>query len=168
MKNNLILILIILFPLLLVAQTNDCNCCSIKQKAFDFWVGTWQVTNVDGTPAGLNSIVKEEEGCVLRENWTSANASFTGTSLNFYNQNTKQWEQLWIDNSGNHLKLKGNRKDNQMVLSSEEFTHADGQKYVNRITWTINDDGTVRQLWETLQNKIVKQVVFDGLYRRTK
>ena len=38
---------------------------------------------------------------------------------------------------------------------------------LNRITWTPNKDGTVRQLWEasTDQGK-TWQVAFDGLYRR--
>ncbi|WP_343485674.1 hypothetical protein [Allomuricauda sp. d1] len=155
-----------LLPLMLMAQNTACKCCTDTHKAFDFWVGSWVVTNADGSPAGNNTIVKEEGGCVLRENWTSASAGFTGTSLNFYNQQSNQWEQLWIDNSGNHLKLKGNRTGDQMILSSDEFTHTDGESYINRITWTHNQDGTVNQLWEVLQNNEVKQVLFNGLYRR--
>jgi len=61
---------------------------------------------------------------------------------------TEQWEQFWIDNSGNHLKFKENRIGNQMILSSDEFEHTDGKLYVNRITWTSNPNGTVRQYWE--------------------
>lgn len=156
------------FPLIVIAQTTDCPCCSPEHAAFDFWVGTWQVSNPDGSPAGTNSITKEEDGCVLREHWTSANAGFSGTSLNFYNKSSGHWEQLWIDNSGNHLKLKGNREGNQMILSSDEFVHTDGNKSINRITWTLNEDGTVNQLWELLQGGEVKQVLFNGLYRRTK
>lgn len=53
-----------------------------------------------------------------------------------------------------------------MVLSSDEFVHTDGQKYVNQITWTLNDTGTVNQLWQVLQKNEVKQVVFNGLYTR--
>ncbi|UJH66758.1 hypothetical protein [Allomuricauda sp. SCSIO 65647] len=148
------------------SQTADCNCCSEAQQAFDFWVGEWIVTNADGTPAGKNSIVKEENGCVLRENWTSEKSGFTGTSLNFYNAPEKQWEQLWIDNTGNHLKLIGNRVDNRMVMTSVELKRPDGQKYRNRITWTLNKDGSVRQLWEVLKGDEVTSVAFDGLYKK--
>ncbi len=148
------------------SQTTDCNCCSEAQLAFDFWVGEWNVTNADGTPAGKNSIVKEENGCVLRENWTSAKSGFTGTSLNFYNALEKQWEQLWVDNTGNYLKLAGNRVDNRMVMTSVELTRSDGQKYRNRITWTLNKNESVSQLWEVLEGDQVTSVVFEGLYKK--
>jgi len=148
------------------AQEESCACCTENHKAFDFWVGTWQVTNPDGSPAGNNTIVKSESDCVIRENWTSAQAGYTGTSTNFYNQVTGQWEQLWIDNSGDHLKLKGNRVGNQMILISDEFENAKGALNRNRLTWTKNKDGTVRQLWEILEEEKVVSIAFDGLYKR--
>ncbi|MGB5819465.1 MAG: hypothetical protein WBG90_08250 [Saonia sp.] len=160
-------LIILLIGYTLEAQS-ACACCTENHKAFDFWIGTWDVTNADGTAAGKNSIEKVQDSCLLRENWTSAKGKFTGSSTNFYNLETKQWEQLWIDNSGAHLKLKGNRTGNQMILSSDKFTHTDGEVYVNRITWTLNADGTVRQLWEVLQDDKVISVAFDGLYRKIK
>ena len=150
-----------------MAQEDICPCCTEEHQAFDFWIGTWKVTNADGTEAGRNTIEKVEDDCVLKEYWVSAKGNFTGTSMNFYNLKTKQWEQLWVDNSGTHLKLKGNRKENQMILFSDEFTHTDGQKYTNRITWTLNNNGSVRQLWEVLQDDKVINVAFDGLYTMT-
>jgi len=148
------------------AQDESCACCSENHKAFDFWVGTWQVTNPDGSLAGSNTIVKSESDCVIRENWTSAKAGYTGTSTNFYNRITGQWEQLWIDNSGDHLKLKGNRVGNQMILISDEFENANGKLNRNRITWTKNEDGTIRQLWEILEGEKEVSIAFDGLYMR--
>ncbi len=159
-------LLLFLMPLFMYSQNSNCNCCTEDYGAFDFWIGNWEVTNANGSPAGKNSITKEEGNCVLRENWTSANGGFTGTSLNYFNQRTNEWEQLWVDNSGNALKLKGNRTGNKMILSSDEFTHTDGENYRNRITWTLNDDGSVRQLWEVMQGNEVKNVLFDGLYKR--
>ena len=159
----LVILLSVIVPYVSFAQT-ACNCCSADQTAFDFWVGEWQVTDANGKEAGFNSIVKEESGCVVKENWTSAKSGFTGTSYNFYNQKSGQWEQLWIDNTGNHLKLKGNKVGDQMILSSDEFEHTDGKYYVNRITWTANENGTVRQLWEVLQDGKVVNTVFDGTY----
>ncbi|NNE77030.1 MAG: hypothetical protein HKN31_08155 [Pricia sp.] len=151
---------------ILSAQDDSCACCSDNHKAFDFWVGTWNVTNPDGSLAGTNTIEKIENGCVIRENWVGANGEFSGTSINYFNLKTNQWEQLWVDNSGTHLKLKGNRTGNQMVLSSDESTNADGKDYINRITWTLHDDGSVRQLWEVLQEGQVTNIAFDGLYRK--
>ncbi|MDX1315011.1 MAG: hypothetical protein R3356_05865, partial [Eudoraea sp.] len=147
-------------------QKKPCACCTEEHKAFDFWEGDWEVYLPDGSVAGHNTITKIQDKCALEENWTSAKGGFTGTSFNFYNQTSGKWEQLWIDNAGTQLKLYGNRKGNQMVLASEPFKGQDGDMYVNRITWTANDDGTVRQHWEILKGDTVVQVAFDGLYKK--
>ncbi len=146
------------------AQNTPCACCNENARAFDFWLGEWQVT-ANGKLAGHNSIDKVQDECVLRENWTSTSPGYTGTSYNFYNNKKKQWQQLWIDNQGGSLELSGQRIGRQMILSSEKFKNDKGQEAQHRITWTHNEDDTVRQLWETTTDGNVK-VVFDGLYTR--
>lgn len=151
----------------LIAQENsDCNCCSEAYHQFDFWLGKWEVKLADGSVAGENRIEITQGGCALRESWTSAREGFTGTSLNFYNPATGLWEQVWVDNSGTVLKLKGGRKGNQMILSSEALPGPDGREGVNRITWTLLEDGRVRQLWELIQGGNQPRVIFDGYYRK--
>lgn len=149
------------------AQSNSCICCSDKHSEFDFWIGFWDVTKPDGSLAGTNVIDKIQDNCILRENWTSTVGNFTGTSNNFYNKQTKQWEQIWLDNQGGILHLKGNRKDNQMILQSDEQKNSKGEPFFNRITWTLNDDGSVRQYWEIITNSKDVSVAFDGLYKKT-
>ncbi|WP_411031370.1 hypothetical protein [Spongiimicrobium sp. 3-5] len=167
MKNRYFMALAIIWcSYSLVAQDTPCACCTDNHREFDFWVGTWEVTAPDGTLAGKNTIEIIQDGCVLKENWTSATGKSTGVSTNFFNSQTEQWEQLWLDNSGSYLKLQGSRAGNQMMLSSETFTHTDGKQYTNRITWTANEDGTVRQMWEVLQEGEVVSVAFDGLYKK--
>lgn len=144
----------------------ECRCCDASYRAFDFWLGKWEVRLADGSPAGVNEITKEQGGCILREQWKSAKGGVTGTSLNFYNSSIDQWEQIWVDSSGNVLKLKGGPEGNQMRLASEPFKNAEGKLVVNRITWTPNPDGSVRQHWEVLEDGKVSQVLFDGYYRK--
>jgi hypothetical protein len=160
------LALICFMSLSLNAQTNNCISCTEDHQAFDFWIGTWTVTNPDGTLAGKNIIMKIKNNCILQENWTSASLGYTGTSNNFYNAKTKQWEQIWIDNLGGSLHLKGNKKGNQMILQSDEAKNKDGQPFYHRITWTHNKDGSVRQYWETITNGKDITVAFDGLYKK--
>ena len=148
-------------------QSNDCQCCTIDYANFDFWMGSWVVENSSGEKLGNNTIEKLEGGCLLQENWVSNDGKSTGTSVNFYNSTTQEWEQLWVDNTGSHLKLSGNREGSKMILSSELFLHKNGNQYINRITWTDNENGTVRQLWELLsvEEKVIF-VLFDGIYRK--
>lgn len=148
------------------SQNTTCKCCTENYKAFDFWLGTWTVYKPDGSLAGTNTIDKIQDSCVVRENWKSAKGNYTGTSSNFYNAQTGEWEQIWIDNQGGSLHLKGHRVGNQMILKSDTLKGNDGVPFYHQITWTKNADGTVRQYWETFKNKDTI-VAFDGLYKKT-
>ena len=163
------LILAILFILGnsdVLAQTGD-KCSASAYRAFDFWIGEWQVTGPDGQLAGRNLIEKIHDGCALRENWSSATSSFTGTSLNFYNQRLKQWHQTWVDNQGGSLDLNGTGDGSTMTLASQVALDAQGREVKHTITWTKNKDGSVRQLWETSTNGEIS-TAFDGLYTKIK
>ena len=44
---------------------------------------------------------------------------------------------------------------------------ADNKETLNRITWTANDDGTVRQVWASSEDDGQNwRTLFDGLYTR--
>ena len=163
---------ILLTILPLQAQEEDapagaCTCCTENHHTFDFWVGAWEVLTPQGDLAGTNRIEKREGNCVLQEHWVGTSGD-TGTSLTYYNASTGQWEQLWTDSSGLILKLAGGGHDGQMVLSSQPFRDADGQARVHRITWTLQNDGSVRQLWELLEGGAEVKTLFDGIYRPLK
>jgi len=165
MKKYLVIFVLFFGILQVFGQNKTCPCCTKIHSEFDFWIGTWEVTNPNGTKAGTNTLTKVEGKCVLKENWVSVTPGYTGTSNSFYNLKTKQWEQLWIDNQGASLHLKGSKIGNQMLLKTEKEANKAGQLFFHRVTWTDNEDGTVRQLWETVTNENVT-VVFDGLYKR--
>jgi len=171
MKKQICLIVFYCFVFYGFSQEveKDCACCTDNHRSFDFWLGSWEVYNPDGNQAGSNLIETVQDACVIRENWTSANGDNTGTSYNFYNAQKNRWEQLWIDNNGQSLHLTGGVQEGSMVLSSAETLNREGEKIVNKITWTPNKDGTVRQFWEVHKIKEDKwTVVFDGLYKKVK
>lgn len=132
------------------AQENNCVCCTDKHGEFSFWEGEWEVSLPNGNKAGTNTLRFIQNKCVLEENWISATPGYTGTSHSFYNASKKQWEQIWIDNQGASLHLKGNKKGNQMILLTDAALNKDGDSFVNRVTWTDNKDGTVKQFWEII------------------
>lgn len=163
--RHTILALLVGLTITFSAAQQACNCCTENHEAFDFWIGSWTVTNPDGSLAGFSSITKIENNCIIDEHWKSASPGYTGTSHNFYNSKLKRWEQLWLDNQGGYLKLYGNRTENQMILTSDIENTQKGSVY-HRITWTANEDGTVSQLWETITNETEISVAFNGLYTK--
>ncbi|MEL6988543.1 MAG: hypothetical protein AAGK97_12025 [Bacteroidota bacterium] len=170
MKTFLALVISTILSVNLFSQSSSpkCNCCSEQQRQFDFWLGEWETYTGDKL-AGKNSITLIQDSCILVENWTSSNGTYTGTSYNFYDLQLKQWRQLWIDNNGNHIESKGAYKDGAMVLKSAPTMNPQGKLVINKITWFKNEDGTVRQLWEVSNDKEASwKPVFDGLYKKTK
>ena len=166
MKHKSLTLVFTFFIVFAFSQNNTCKCCTANHAQFDFWEGEWAVTNADGSKAGTNSITKIQGGCILQENWKSNTPGYTGTSNNFYNSKTKQWEQIWIDNQGGSLHLKGNRKGNQMIMRTDDQVNKEGNTFYHQITWTKNENGTVRQLWETFTKGKPVVIAFDGTYRR--
>ena len=53
-----------------------------------------------------------------------------------------------------------------MILKPEESINKNGEPFYNRISWNLNKDGSVRQLWETITNNKDITIVFDGLYKK--
>jgi hypothetical protein len=135
-----------------------------ESHQFDFWSGEWHVTTPDGKAAGESRIQPIAGSRALLENWEGAEGS-VGKSLNVYNAAKKQWQQFWVDNSGGVLELAGGLVGGNMVLSGPT-KRANGTTLLNRITWTPNADGSVRQLWEqSTDDGKSWQIAFDGLYR---
>ena len=156
----------LLLPVLLCASLAPAQNNHPVNHDFDFWVGDWQVTNqANGKLAGHNRIELKHGGRVLVENYTTPGA-YTGMSLNGYDEVAKRWHQCWMDSGGGVLDLYGGLVEGKMVLTGETVQTGGGRQ-LERITWTPNADGSVRQHWEqsTDAGKTWTNA-FDGLYRR--
>ncbi|MDM4766566.1 hypothetical protein [Pelomonas sp. SE-A7] len=139
-------------------------CDSSAHRAFDFWLGEWNVHTPDGKLAGTNRIVSEYNGCVLHERYDTGRG-YSGESLNTYDAGRKVWHQTWVDTTGTLLLLEGGLRNGSMVLEGQT-TGADAKLTRHRITWTPNSDGSVRQLWESSEGNGPWSVAFDGRYSR--
>jgi len=151
----------------LLAQ-KDCPCCSKDDRAFDFWIGHWIVKDTAGKVVGENTISAIEDGCALQEKWKGKSGS-TGTSLNYYDKTDSTWNQVWADNSGGILRLKGNWKNGAMIMLSEIQNSQSHGNFLNRVTWTPVDNGTVIQNWDLVNaNEETIKTVFYGVYHKRK
>ena len=140
-----------------------------ESRQFDFWLGEWEVTAPDGKPQGTNRIEAIAGGAGLLENWTGNPLADggTGKSLNAFNQSRHVWQQFWVGSGGGILELTGQLVKGEMVLEGSHLVA--GRSLSERITWTPNADGTVRQHWEQSTDQGgTWSTVFDGLYRKKK
>ncbi|MCF6194219.1 MAG: hypothetical protein L3J46_07795 [Kangiellaceae bacterium] len=166
MKTNLIILGIISLVLLSIHLTATATqakkpsaCSSDQHRAFDFWVGEWEVSARGKKQSHAKSyITKSNNGCSIHERYETTNG-YTGNSINFYDTANKKWHQTWIDIQGSPLYLEGGFSNGAMILSDK----------TNRITWTINDGKEVNQVWETTKDNGKNwTVIFDGIYRTIK
>lgn len=161
-------ILLLSFLLISIISWAQSPCSSPKAHEFDFWIGSWTVYQ-NGTDkiVGYNNIVPVADGCGIQENWKSVDGSNVGTSLNKYTFRKGKWQQFWVDNSGLTLELEGNYADDKMIMTGSIPAFRNNPALSNKITWTKNADGSVRQFWEqsTDEGK-TWTVAFDGLYKK--
>ncbi len=134
-------------------------CTAPEFHQFDFWIGKWAVHSPAGKEVGSSEITRASEGCAIREDWTSIGTGQHGMSINYFDPSEKRWHQDWVGADGTILHLIGGLQDNAMVM-------ADAQQ-ANRIRWTPQPDGTVKQEW-TISSDHGKtwQPSFVGIYKR--
>lgn len=151
-----------------VSNSEETRPCFLRDefRAFDFWLGNWEVTTADDKLAGHNAITLREQGCYLFESWRGT-SGVTGSSINYYDAANKKWVQHWVSPNGSQIHIAGGLVDGSMVLVGEIYYLARAQQADFRGTWTPLDDGRVRQFFEQSNDGGKTWAPwFEGFYRR--
>ncbi len=135
-------------------------------RAFDFWIGTWDVM-ANGVRVGTNTITRELEGCALYERWRAHPASGSyGHSVNRFDPGSGKWRQQWIDANGNQTDYEGTVTADGLRFTGVVVTPA-GPSRRSEMTFTRQPDGSVRQFIRTSPlDREEWTVGFDALYVR--
>ena len=143
------------------------DCSAPEHHQFDFWIGRWDVVDTKtGQPAGSSLIEGLYKGCVLRENWSEP-GGVTGGSLNIYDRTDKRWHQTWADSGGGRHEYVGGLEEGKMVLTwIHPSVRFPGKVAHERMTFTHNTDGTVRQAAEaTVDEGATWTALYDYTYK---
>lgn len=146
------------------AGSRAAGCDGSEHRQFDFWLGYWEVYTPDDKLVGHNLITQAFDGCAIHEQYRTP-SGFNGGSYSAYDATRDNWTQTWTDNSGLVLQLRGGFDNQQMILSGET-TGADGSVTQHRVTWSMTENGDVRQRWDSKKATDDWTTVFDGRYRR--
>jgi hypothetical protein len=104
--------------------------------AFDFWVGSWQVTDPSDGSVGRNTIRRILGGKVLEESFTFPDPGgkrYRGRSHTVH-VDGRGWCQTWVDSTGLYLDFVGDMTGNIMRL--ERRAAAAGTPVVQRMEWS--------------------------------
>ena len=155
------------------SQSTPCGSDPVYRQ-FDFWLGNWEAFGPKGQKAGDSKISLILDSCIVLEEWTSAslqkNLRFQGKSFNTYNAQTKQWQQTWVDNTGNTTHyLKGRAETNRIIFETVPSSDPQDTTGINRLTFSRLDGDKVRQLGEgSKDNGKTWTTQYDLEYRRKK
>lgn len=148
-------------------------CASPAYRAFDFWVGKWDVyPTSQPTKLVAHSLIERlYSDCAIRENWMPLSKA-DGGSLSSYigGPVAEGWRQTWVGSGGERVDFKGGWDGKAMVLTGFwAGVNGPGQDAVIRMTYTRDSDGAVRQLGEaTTDDGKTWQPSFDFTYRPAK
>ena len=137
-------------------------------RHFDFWIGEWDVF-VGDQKVGENSITRAQGGCAIHENYITTR-NYAGQSINFYSPVDEKWHQHWVGSSGDvYNYVEVDRKDGMLQFLSDFKNPFNGNLSLSRLTFTLNPDGTVTQLFESsTDDGKTWTSAFNGLYKRRK
>ncbi len=147
-------------------KLNAYPCLSSKERRhFDFWLGEWDVY-ARGGKVGENSITMALGGCAIHENYTTP-GNYAGQSINYYDPIDKKWHQHWVGSGGDVYNYLETKREEGFLQFESKFMNAQGVISLSRLTFTLNDDGTVRQLFEgSTDDGKTWSPQFDGLYKK--
>ena len=148
-----------------LASSPFCRAAAYRQ--FDFWLGQWDITE-DGGPAGSNIVEPILGGCAIRENYVDPWGTSSGTSLNSYDADTKQWRQTWVSDYGTEYRMAGGLDaTGTMVLLGQRINAANGRLLLDTWKWTPIDGNNVLQTGRvTVPATGVDNQFFNGEYHR--
>ena len=171
MKKLLATILIIFISSAIFAQK---PCSQPEYRQFDFWIGEWEAFNLTGQQAGDTKVSLILDSCIILEEWTSAAVNrgirYAGKSFNTYNATTKQWQQTWVDNTGNTTEfLRGTGSDGKIIYYADKVIDPKGKNFMRKLTFTKLSNDKVRQFGERSDDEGKTWTTeYDLEYRRKK
>lgn len=113
------------FPAVVEGVRRNARPCEFdaNMRAFDFWIGEWDVqpTGQPRAPQGATSrIEKSLDGCLIIEHWEPGTPP-SGKSFNTYNAALGHWEQFWVDSRGQVTHYRGRfQADGSLLYESTE------------------------------------------------
>lgn len=154
------------------ANAQGLPCSSPEYRKFDFWIGEWEAFAKDGSKAGDSKISVILDSCIILEEWTSVaiqkGLRYAGKSFNTYNAETKQWQQTWVDNTGNTTFYSiGKSETNSIVFKSNSFYVSKDSIAIRRLSFYKISAERVRQHGEiSIDGEKTWQTEYDLEYRR--
>jgi hypothetical protein len=135
-------------------------------------LGEWEVFAKNGKKAGDSKVSIILDSCVVLEEWTSASMvkgfRYAGKSFNTWNNQSGQWQQVWVDNTGGSTEyLEGRYEANKMTFKTGKFKFNADTLAIRRLSFYKLANNKVRQHGEISKDEEKTWITeYDLEYRR--
>jgi hypothetical protein len=127
------------------AQQRPAPCATPDHRAFDFWVGEWEVSDTSGKVIAASSVQLQANSCAVMEHWMPKGGP-DGVSISWLEPADHKWHQRWVGGGGWITSFTGGLVGKSMVLNDDQPKPAGS---LGRMTYTLLPDGRVNQTVET-------------------
>jgi hypothetical protein len=137
------------------ATTPSAACATPEHRAFDFWVGAWDVKVLTRKqPAdpwvaakGTQHVESILGGCVISESFTAEGPAtpWAGKSYSMWQPALGTWRQTWVDDQGSYLVFTGGVEHGVMTLYGEPFEKAGKRVEMRMVFGNVTRDAMT---WE--------------------
>ncbi len=147
------------------------DCADADHRAFDFWIGDWDVYATGTKMLVAHSRIEKIVGCAISETYDQF-AGKGGQKVDYHGRSISSfvpagsagaggWRQYYVDTSGAAATLTGGYANGAMVLMSK------AGPVTTRMTLSPNPDGSVRQHGEfSTDDGKTWQPAYDFTYRK--
>jgi hypothetical protein len=126
-------LILVLASTFILGQGTSASCGTREYHQLDFWIGTWDVFEVDGShPVAHASISRELDGCAVHERYEQSDG-LHGESFSAYEAGRRQWRQSWYTNHGKGLEMTGTMQADSLVLQGIDYSGTPQSEV--RVTW---------------------------------
>ena len=141
-------------------------CAEPAYRQFDFWVGNWDVFEVE-RPTVIVAHARVElilHGCVLHEVYEGTDGH-KGESFSIYDVTRNTWHQSWVNDSGYLLMIDGRLQGKFMILEGVDHLPNDKLRQV-RGEWRPDSQGAHEVAWRSTDGGVTWLPWFDLSFRR--
>ena len=136
----------------LLISVSNANTQVKPERAFDFWLGQWELTwsTPKGEQTGSNRIESILNGKVVEESFTShGDKPLVGKSHSVFDPKRNLWRQTWVDNAGSFLTFAGKMEGSEMVLyGTDPLIQTGEDKLLTRMIFKDIEADTFTWLWQ--------------------
>jgi hypothetical protein len=122
------------------------DCKALAHRQFDFALGSFTMRTTKGVLAGMLRFEKKLDGCAIVGHWSGSQGGHGEVNL-YFDRSDHRWHQLYIADDGWVLRFSGRFEGKALVMTGLN-TFADGRRGLQRMTWSMLPDGSLRQFWE--------------------